>query len=49
MDLQPVQDKTLPLVCDLLGVTSEQMNDVLEHKTFEDRLSDGCGSDFLTF
>lgn len=34
------EDKTLPLVCDLLGVTSEQMNDVLEHKTFEDPLTE---------
>lgn len=32
-----LQDKSLPLVCDLLGVTLDQMNNVLEHKTFEAR------------
>ncbi len=30
------QDSSLPLVCDLLGVTVDQMNNVLEHKTFEE-------------
>ena len=34
------QDPSLPLVCDLLGVTNEQMNNVLEHKTFEDPLTE---------
>ena len=39
---ETLQDRSVSLACELLGLPIEQMQDVLEHKTLEDGHLLGC-------